>query len=76
MSSIKPINEKYMVRILKTIAILLPSKITVSLVEWVQLYLEILAKNNLRKNLMIHGIQDDFVDSDTPSSLESIINLT
>jgi transketolase len=36
---------------------------------------EILARNKLNKKFKIHGIKDDFVDSDTPSSLEKFYKL-
>ena len=80
LSSIKPINEKYMVRILKNYSNIITVEDHSVIGGMGSIISEILAKNNLRKNLMIHGIQDDFVDSDTPSSLEKhykldIINL-
>ena len=36
---------------------------------------EILARNKLNKKFKIHAIKDDFVDSDTPSSLEKFYKL-
>ena len=69
-SSIKPVNQKQIIKTLKNYT----NIITVedhSIIGGVgSIIAEIIAKNRLMKKLKIHGIKDDFVDSDTPSSLE------
>ena len=75
MSSIKPLNEKYIIRILKNYKNIITVEDHSIIGGLGSIIAEIIAKNNLNKNLKIHGIKDDFVDSDTPSSLEKFYKL-
>ena len=74
-SSIKPVNEQHVLRMLKNYK----NIITVedhSIIGGIgSIISEIIAKNGLSKNFKIHGIKDDFVDSDSPSSLEKFYKL-
>lgn len=70
LSSIKPLNEKYILKILKKYKNIITVEDHSTIGGLGSVIAEIIAKNNLNKNLKIHGIQDDFIDSDTPSSLE------
>ena len=75
LSSIKPLNEKYIIRILKNYKNIITVEDHSIIGGLGSIIAEIIAKNNLNKNLKIHGIKDDFVDSDTPSSLEKFYKL-
>ena len=75
LSSIKPLDEKHMVRILKKYKNIITVEDHSIIGGLGSIIAEICAKNKLNKNLKIHGIKDDFVDSDTPSSLEKFYKL-
>ena len=75
LSSLKPLDEKHMVRILKKYKNIITVEDHSIIGGLGSIIAEICAKNKLNKNLKIHGIKDDFVDSDTPSSLEKFYKL-
>ena len=75
LSSLKPLDEKHMVRILKKYKNIITVEDHSIIGGLGSIIARICAKNKLNKNLKIHGIKDDFVDSDTPSSLEKFYKL-
>ena len=75
LSSIKPLNEKHMLKILKNYRNIITVEDHSTIGGLGSVVAEILARNKLSKKFKIHGIKDDFVDSDTPSSLEKFYKL-
>lgn len=75
LSSIKPLNEKHMLKILKRYKNIITIEDHSIIGGLGSIISELIAKHKLGKNLKIHGIYDDFVDSDTPSSLEKFYKL-
>lgn len=75
LSSLKPLNENHIVKMMKKFTNIITVEDHSTIGGVGSIISEIIAKNKLNKNLKVHGINDDFIDSDTPSALEKFYRL-
>ena len=69
-SSIKPLNQKKVINIIKRYKKVITVEDHSILGGLGSIISEIIAENNLRLKYKIHGVKTGFIDSDVPSELE------